>query len=76
MNKWLWYSLVLVATVLLILSFLTGELVIALATLGLTLFLKRYYHQIPLPKFYTKHKIYSNISGKVYDPSNLNRDGK
>lgn len=68
MNKWLWYSLVVVAAVLLFFSVMTGNALIAIVALGLTLFLKRYYHQIPLPKSFEKHKIYSNLSGKIYHP--------
>lgn len=76
MNKWLWYLLVLVAFGLLILSVLTGKLFLSLASLLLALLLKRYYHSIPLPKYITKNKIYSSISGKIYDPSTFQESGK
>jgi len=69
MNKWLWYSLVLIAIGLLLLSMLTGKLILSVMTLLLALFLKRYYHSIPLPKYLTTNKIHSSISGKIYDSS-------
>lgn len=76
MNKWLWYFLVVIALGLLIISLLTGKFVLSLFALVLTLFLKRYYHKIPLPAVYTKHKIYSSVKGKIYDPSTFEQQKK
>ncbi|REJ29748.1 MAG: hypothetical protein C6P37_04675 [Caldibacillus debilis] len=50
MNKWLWYFLVVVAAVLLILSFLKGNALLAVLAFLLALFLRRFYDSIPLPK--------------------------
>lgn len=73
MNKWLWYSLVVLAVVLLIFSMMTGKSMAAFIALGLALILKRYYHKLHLPKIYTKHKVYSNISRKIYGPAGLKK---
>ncbi|MCM3726582.1 hypothetical protein M3226_12880 [Neobacillus cucumis] len=67
MNKWLWYSFVVVAVVLLILSMLTGRIGLSITTLALALLLKRFYHTIPLPDYLTKNKVYSSVSGKTYN---------
>lgn len=69
MNKWVWYALVLVAVMLLILSMLTGQFILSIVTLALVLFLKRYYHTIPLPAFMEKHRVYSSVTGKIYEPT-------
>ncbi|MGG5253642.1 hypothetical protein ACQYAD_09110 [Neobacillus sp. SM06] len=69
MNKWMWYAGVVAAMVLFILSLLTGKILISIISLIFALFLKRFYHKIPLPRVYTKNKIYSNISGKIYPSS-------
>jgi len=50
MNKWLWYLLVVAATVLLILSFLKGNALLAVLAFLLALFLRRFYDSIPLPQ--------------------------
>lgn len=67
MNKWLWYSLVVVAVVMLILSMFTGQIGLSITALALALLLKRFYHTIPLPNYVTKNKVYSSVNGKTYN---------
>ena len=54
MKKWIWNFLVIVALGLLIISAVNGNIILAILSLSLALFLKRYNERIKLPGFYRK----------------------
>lgn len=59
MNKWVWYSLVVLAVWLLVHSFVEKDFLKGIIALVIALFLKKQYHNIPLPNAIIKHQIYS-----------------
>lgn len=73
MNKWIWYSLVLFAVYLLIKGVWEENFLLSILALGLALILKTQYHNIPLPKTFEKHKIYSFANQKIYEKSESER---
>ncbi len=54
--KWIWYSLVIVATWLLIKSIIQEDFILGITALSLALLLKTHYHKIPLPKVIKNNK--------------------
>lgn len=68
MNKWLWYTLVVADLVLLIMSVIRGDMILALLAFGLAMFLKRDLDKIPLPKAIAKHKIYIASKKEIIEP--------
>ncbi|OIJ18942.1 hypothetical protein BKP45_14530 [Anaerobacillus alkalidiazotrophicus] len=53
-NKWIWYGMVIICAIILTISFINNNPVMAIAAFSLALLLKKDYHNIPLPKRYNK----------------------
>lgn len=66
MKVWEWYLLVAIATALLITTFFTKNIFVAVGTLALGLYLKKHSKGIPLPKQFQKFKIVSPNAKEVY----------
>ncbi|OIJ11192.1 hypothetical protein BKP37_16185 [Anaerobacillus alkalilacustris] len=53
-NKWIWYGMVIICAIILTLSFINRNAIMAIVALSLALLLKKDYHNIPFPKRYSK----------------------
>ncbi|RSK54619.1 hypothetical protein [Bacillus canaveralius] len=69
LTKATWYSLVLVALLLLIISVIKGSIWIGLISFVLAMFLKKESANIPLPDAIAKQKIYSAAKQEIYEAS-------
>ncbi|MTI46597.1 MAG: hypothetical protein FH761_02050 [Firmicutes bacterium] len=67
MKVWEWYFLVVMATALLIITFFTKNIYVAIGTFALALYLKRHSENIPLPKQFNKFKIMSKKTDKIIE---------
>ncbi|KLU63561.1 hypothetical protein CEB3_c00490 [Peptococcaceae bacterium CEB3] len=65
MKKTEWYLLVIMAIVLLTISFLKHNTYLAVGTFVLVIYLQRFIKDIPLPKQFQKYKIVSRKSKKL-----------
>lgn len=54
MKTWEWYLMVCISLALLIISFITKNIFIALFAFGIAMYIKKYTSSIPIPKIYLK----------------------
>ncbi|PLR75221.1 hypothetical protein CU633_22290 [Bacillus sp. V3-13] len=76
LSKGTWYSLVLVALLLLIISVIKSSIWIGLISFALAMLLKKEYGNIPLPEAITKQKIYSAAKQEFYEASEFSGSKK
>lgn len=65
MKGWEWYLLVAIAVALLITTFFTKNIYVAIGTFALVMYLKKYSKNIPLPKQFKKFDIISTKAKSI-----------
>lgn len=66
MKVWEWYFMVVISTGLLITTFFTWNIYIAIGTFILVMYLNKYSSKIPLPKQFRKYNIISRKTNQIY----------